>query len=156
AMQDVSKTAAAQLAAREQELTAELDRVVAEHAEGVRQLEATRANELSEKEAAWTAKRRELESEVRNLSLELEQTHEKRENLESELKAKTVELAQTRDQLDASEGQARGLETSLQARTGERDSARADAARLSKELDATRAELAKTQEHGRDLEEEVR
>ncbi len=172
ATEEARRAAEAKLEARERELEEHKDAAIAtllaEQGETLKNERDANTRDLETKEAAWSAKRKELDDEIRNLSMDLELTREKLENteeraasLDAQLITTKSELEQTRGELESTERERTRLEGELSIRTSERDQLLKDlgartAVRddLAEKLGARGAELAsRTSERDKLVEE---
>jgi CheY-like chemotaxis protein len=155
---DTRRAAEQRLAERERELIgqheAKLASTVEEHDKA-----------MTEREAAFLARKKELDGEISSLTVDLEQTKEKLENAESKIAdhEKTIvalrsDLEATQKKLADADTHARELDATLAIRTAERDEAsqerdslKAELERRNKELSETRDKLEDAEEKGREL-----
>jgi chromosome segregation ATPase len=177
------------LVAREQELEGELKAALAkqadEHAAILAGEKKRNQEDLTEREAQYSARKRELDGQIGKLSVDLEQTREKLENAETSVEALTTtkaslesqladttanlqnqlaetkasleaQIAATKKQLETAEAQGRDLDNSLAIRTAERDELAGERDALKADLAARNGELATTRERLDDAEEKGR
>ncbi len=155
---DARRAAEQRLAERERELTGQHEAKLASTVEEHDKL-------MTEREATFLARKKELDGEISSLTVDLEQTKEKLENAETKIADHERTIASLRSDLEATQKKladtdthARELDATLAIRTAERDEAsqerdslKAELERRNKELSETRDRLEDAEEKGREL-----